>query len=140
MTSYAESVLFGHTPTQNEICIARFPDGKWYRAACVEVVPDPSGTQYICVQVDFGQLHTIDVDWIRRIPERFVTLMPYLAQQTILEGTESMEQVSAELVNRVSDLLPVNSLITTSVLRREETFYIVSIPEVSAVLSKEGLL
>ena len=74
----------------NEICIARFPDGKWYRAACVNVTPEAAGNQYTFLQADFGHISVIDVDFIRRIPKRFVEFLPFQSFQCILEGTEAI--------------------------------------------------
>lgn len=41
---YAEGIARGHAPKLNEICIARFPDGKWCRAACKNVISNAAGT------------------------------------------------------------------------------------------------
>lgn len=130
----------GHTPKSSEICIALFPDGKWHRAACLEVIPDPSGTRFTCIEVDHGHMHVIDLEFIRRIPKRFVEFLPYLAQQTILEGTENMDQISAALSERFSDILSDNSIVSLTVVSRLDDIYIVRIPKVRDMLSQEGLL
>lgn len=130
----------GYGPKLNEICIARYPDGKWYRSACIDEIADPAGKRYMCIQVDYGETHIVDVDDIRRIPKRLIDSLPYQAQHTILEGTESMEEVKTELSTRLGELLPNNSQVTVSVVSHVEMAYVVRIPEISAILSSEGLL
>lgn len=137
---YATAIVRGYGPKMNEICIARYGDGKWYRSACIDVIEDPAGRRYMCIQVDYGETHIVDVDDIRRIPKRLIDYLPYLAQHTILEGTESMEEVKPELVTRFGEILPTNSKVTVSVISRVDIAYIIRIPEVSAILSSEGLL
>lgn len=140
LEAYATAIVRGYGPKLNEICIARYPDGKWYRSACIDEIADPAGKRYMCIQVDYGETHIVDVDDIRRIPKRLIDSLPYQAQHTILEGTESMEEVKTELSTRLGELLPNNSQVTVSVVSRVEMAYVVRIPEISAILSSEGLL
>ena len=142
---YAEGIARGHAPKLNEICIARFPDGKWCRAACKNVISNAAGTIYNCIQVDYGATHFLGIDFIRQIPRRFVEFLPLQAHRALLEGTENIHQQSPELVGRLDELLPVNSLKTLSIVRRQvngivrtprETL-IVRMPDVRAILSKE---
>lgn len=85
-------------------------------------------------------MNIIDLNYIRRIPKRLVSFLPYLAQHTILEGTENLEEIPQALSERVSDILSENSVVTVSVVGRQDHLYIVRIPQVSDVLSQEGLL
>ncbi|KAI9555491.1 hypothetical protein GHT06_018006 [Daphnia sinensis] len=140
LEAYATAIVRGYGPKMNEICIARYPDGKWYRSACLDEIADPAGKRYMCIQVDYGETHIVDVDDIRRIPKRLIDYLPYQAQHTILEGTESMEEVKTELSTRLGELLPNNSQVTVSVVSRIEMAYVVRIPQISAILSSEGLL
>ncbi|KZS17360.1 Uncharacterized protein APZ42_016991 [Daphnia magna] len=140
LEAYATAIVRGYGPKLNEICIARYPDGKWYRSACIDEIADPAGKRYMCIQVDYGETHIVDVDDIRRIPKRLIDSLPYQAQHTILEGTESMEEVKTELSTRLGELLPNNSQVTVSVVSHVEMAYVVRIPEISAILSSEGLL
>ncbi|XP_046653473.1 uncharacterized protein LOC124344087 [Daphnia pulicaria] len=139
MEDYAKAIARGHGPKLNEICLALYPDGKWYRSVCLDVIADPAGSRYMCLQVDYGETHIIDIDDIRRIPRRFIDFLPYLAQHAILEGTDAMEEVKQDLVTRFSDILPKNSKVTVSVVSRVEITYIVRIPEVAEILASEGL-
>lgn len=139
MEDYAKAIARGHGPKLNEICLALYPDGKWYRSVCLDVIADPAGSRYMCMQVDYGETHIIDIDDIRRIPRRFIDFLPYLAQHAILEGTDAMEEVKQDLVTRFSDILPKNSKVTVSVVSRVEITYIVRIPEVAEILASEGL-
>lgn len=108
----------------------------------MEVVNEAAGKLYFCIQVDCGKLHYIDVTQIRRIPKRFVDYLPYLAQQTILEGTETLQVVETNLAHRFSELLPEGSIVTVTSAKRCEgdEMYIVRLPEISATLTSEGLL
>lgn len=140
MAIYAESISRGHSPKMNEICIARYADGKWYRSACVDITEDVGGSVYSCVQVDCGNIQIIDVDSVRRIPKRFVEFLPFQAHQAILEGTETIEVIQPELATRVFEILPANCVRTVSVVGRFDIAFIVRIPEVSDILVKESLL
>lgn len=104
------------------------------------MIADPAGNRFWCLQVDYGDTHIVDIDDIRRIPKRLIDFLPYLAVHAILEETKSMEEVKMDLINRFSDILPKNSKVTVNVVSREEVTYIVRIPEVSDILSSEGLL
>ena len=88
LADYAEGISRIHAPKLNEICIARFPDGKWYRAACVNFSSGVAGTRYTCIQVDYGHLNLIGVEDIRQIPKRFVEFLAFQAHHTVLDGTK----------------------------------------------------
>ena len=57
MTAYATAVARGHGPNLSEICIARCPDGKWYRAACLDVIPDPGNHVNVFFYVNSRRNH-----------------------------------------------------------------------------------
>ena len=141
LTDYAEGISRGHAPKLNEICIARFPDGKWYRAACLDS-HDAARSVYTCIQVDNGHVNLVDIAFIRRIPKRFVEFLAFQAHQAILEGTENIPQILHELTARFAEILPENSVKTISVVRRHDdgVALIVRIPEVGAILSQESLI
>ncbi|XP_045034654.1 LOW QUALITY PROTEIN: uncharacterized protein LOC116930611 [Daphnia magna] len=139
---YANGVACGYHPKLNEICVARFPGGRWYRAVCLNVIHDrqPTGTRYLCNQVDFGELNILDASKIRRAKKWMIDLLPYLAQQAVLEGTDSMEQMEPKLVERFAKILPENSVVDVNVVNRVDMSYVVRIPKVNATLSFERLL
>ncbi|KAI9559574.1 hypothetical protein GHT06_013579 [Daphnia sinensis] len=139
---HANSIACDYHPKLNEVCIARFPGGRWYRAVCLNVILDrqSTGTRYLCNQVDFGDMCILDASKIRRAKKWMIDLLPYLAQHAILEGTDSMEQMEPKLVERFVKILPENSIVDVNVVNRVDTSYVVRIPKVNATLSFERLV
>lgn len=133
LSNYAKGISHGHVPKLNEVCIARFADGNWYRAACVDVSPNAKETLFTCIQVDYGYIDKIDIPFIRRIPKRFVEFLPFQAHHAILEGFETIEIVSKELVVRLAEILPTNSVRTVNIVRRHDDHvaFVVRIPDVN---------
>lgn len=140
MAEYASGISLGPVIEVNLIYMVKYPDGKWYRAVCVEATSYGAGNSYGFIQVDGGTYHCADVESVRRIPTRFVNFMPFLAQQGKLVEVESIPEVSEKLINRFSELLPAQSVVSAEVVRREELSYVVRLPEIGAVLSSEGLI
>ncbi|XP_057365752.1 uncharacterized protein LOC130686636 [Daphnia carinata] len=139
---YANGIACGYHPKLNEVCLARFPGGRWYRAVCLNVIPDrqPTGTRYLCNQVDFGEMNILDASKIRRAKKWMIDLLPYLTQHAILEGTDSMEQMEPKLIERFAQILPEHSVVDVNVVNRLGMSYVVRIPKVNATLAFERLL
>lgn len=106
------------------------------------MIPDRQSTEirYSCNQVDYGEMHVLDVNEIRPAKKWMVDLIPYLAQHAILQGTDSMKQMEPKLVQRFSKILPESTVVEVNVVSRDDKSYVVHIPKVNATLSFEGLL
>ena len=140
MAEYAKSVL-GHSPVVGEICIVRsIEENNWFRGACLKRIEGGSTPTFEFALVDFGDVIQVFPDDIRRIPKRFVDVLPYVAQAVILKGCENMEEVGPNLIKRVKELLPINSHVDVNVKIMDSNLYIVDIPSVSSVLKNEGLI
>ena len=137
MCSYSEEILTGHTPVCNEVCIIKSPvDGLWYRAAMLSA----QGSEFAFILVDYGQLLSVAVGDIRRIPKRFVDSVPYIAQPAMLNEVRHVLELDDQLGARISALLPENSFVPLRVVSRNGRVYAVDIPSVSKILLEEGLL
>lgn len=139
MAAYANSVSLGHVVEENLIYIVRYPDGKWYRAACIEIASDGAGNAYGFLQVDRGQIHYTTIDHIRRIPARFINYLPFLCHQVELAEVETINDPPAKLTNRFKELLTEKPVVEAEVVKSGE-FYVIRLPEISAILSQERLI
>lgn len=50
----------------NECCVIKYKNGRWYRTYCVEVLFDGFATMHF---IDFGNMRPIEISDIRPIPE-----------------------------------------------------------------------
>ena len=138
MCRYAEGIAGGHIPAETEICIVKSPnDGLWYRAAALQA--EANSSSFLCILVDYGQMLSVGVGDVRRIPKRFVELMPYVAQQAVLNDVKDGD-VDEKLGARICSLLPENSFVSARVVGRSDLLYVVDIPSVGKILLQEGLL
>lgn len=132
IAEYAESVPHEHSPKVNEICIARFSDKKWHRAACKKIYYDsyPWGAGFDLIDVD-GDLEDQFAfsRFIRRIPTRFFEFLPYVAHRTVLENVTG-ENLSRELFDLFEGFLPEKSIVSVSVVDCINDVCIVRIPTV----------
>jgi len=139
MSRYSEEILFGYTPVNGEICIVQSPkDGRWCRAAVLQ--PTDCNSVFLVFLVDYGEVLSIPVENMRRIPKRFVDCIPYIAHQAELNVCQGITKMDDKLRARVSALLPTNSRVSVRVVARSDVAYVVEIPSVSKVLREEGLV
>lgn len=138
--TYADTIIRGFSPQPGAVCLGRTPDGTWYRVACLEQMKEGDSTLHFCIQVDYGKMSLYDTLDLRRIPQRFVHALPYLAFQGILNELKSYDEPDEALKKRLRELLPVRSVVQLTIVRLDGESYIVDIPGVGDQLVKEGLL
>lgn len=142
MGKYIETTTdLGFSPAIAEICMVRSPrDGKWHRAALIESDKDEFGFNYFFLLVDRADSIGVKVNDIRPIPKRFVECLPYMAVQAYLKETRGKEDVDAETVKLVTELLPPMTVTTATVIDREGDIYVVEIPAVTAALTRNDVV
>ena len=139
MTTYGQTLVVGHSPSLNEICMVRDSDC-WHRAACIQA---GATEQAMVVLVDSGETQCKVVTDILRIPKRFVDWCPFMANLSILnELRDNLESPHNEKMRAIAaELLPPGSCVSLQIVAREAdgTVY-VDMPHLSTALKANGFI
>lgn len=122
-----------YSPRFQEVCLAKFKDGMWYRAMNLKTIIE---TQSACVLfLDYGNVEEVKFKDIRRMVSDF-TQSPILMSLCRVEGIPN--NPSEQVITRVKELIRVNEVYEIQVLDMESSGeYKISIPEISKQLKSE---
>ncbi|PNF38229.1 hypothetical protein B7P43_G12388 [Cryptotermes secundus] len=124
-----------YVPRYSELCFARYEDGVWYRAMCLE---EHSSKENNIIFLDFGNMAYIDKTRIRKMVPEFVET-PAVALLCSMKGID--KNSSETLKKRVDELIQVNKIYKAHVVScLEPGNYVIEFPHITEVLIKENLL
>ena len=133
ITEYCESTDHNdrYNPRVNELCLAKYKDGIWYRAVNIQTLSDSCHVLFL----DFGNEEEVEFKHIRRMVQDFVTF-PTIMSMCYIDGLP--ETPSVEMLKRVKELVQVNKPYEVQVLKQTSVGeYKIHLPEISNQLKSE---
>ncbi|KAL5284892.1 hypothetical protein ACFFRR_006923 [Megaselia abdita] len=121
-----------YTPRENELCLVKQKDDRWYRGQCFEVVGD--GVPSIEF-IDYGHIDTIPIEDIRMYPKQFIH--PLATVSCMIEGIPETyhPEVGKLLKSKLEFGMRVEAYIETQIIDNEST-QMIYIPKLIKLLKK----
>ncbi|XP_058807186.1 uncharacterized protein LOC131673302 isoform X2 [Phymastichus coffea] len=135
---YVKNTPDHYIPRERELCIALY-DGVYYRAVCMHSSATPTTSRVTFI--DYGNTECVQHKDIRMMTDDFMSMGP-LTTFCSLSHMIPSEKLTSAVTKRLSELLPVNELITIKIISEDNedgTPYI-DIPEIHIKLMEEKLL
>ncbi|XP_011296772.1 uncharacterized protein [Fopius arisanus] len=137
MKKYSEST--GHyIPRINELCIALFEDGAWYRGCCI--TPEATKTSAMIFFLDFGNSADVLYTNIREMTRDFLKPEAFGSVCCVYDFMDSTGDVAPQVQARLETLLEANGSYNVQIVSFDGNMYDIKLPDIRAQLVKEGLL
>ncbi|XP_063992724.1 uncharacterized protein LOC135170650 [Diachasmimorpha longicaudata] len=138
MKQYCESSSH-YIPRNNELCIALFEDGQWYRGCCID--PNSTASSALVFFLDFGNLSEVRHTDMREMTRDFLKPEAFGCICTILDFIDkSTGEVSQQVLARLEALLLQNETYRVEIAGFDGDEYQIKLPEIQSQLVEEGLL
>ncbi|KAK3919352.1 Protein vreteno [Frankliniella fusca] len=135
LNEYCESTdsNSSYNPRLNEVCLAKYTDGMWYRAVNIETITPTQSCQVYFL--DYGNTEVVQFKDIRRMVPDFKPI-PVIMSMCTVDGTPPNRTL--EVIKRINELVTLNKMYEVDVLETIELGdYKIHIPEISNQLKSE---
>lgn len=121
---------------EDEICLAKYSDGKWYRATCLKYLSD---TKTICSFIDLGNLSKVNNIDIKKCPRNLNK--PCFSVSCFIED---LDEVTPEMEARLNELIPLEKFIVDEIkyvqVSDDEEICVIELKNIVRILREEGLM
>lgn len=121
---------------ENEICLAKNSDEKWYRATCLKYLSD---TTTVVSFIDLGNLSKVYNIDIKKCPKELNK--PCFSVSCFIED---LDEVTPEMEKRLNQLIPLDKLIVDEIkyvqISDDEEICVIELKNIVRILREEGLM
>ncbi|XP_015127012.1 uncharacterized protein LOC107048379 [Diachasma alloeum] len=138
MKKYSESSSH-YIPRDNELCIALFEDGQWYRGCCFN--SKATATSALVFFLDFGNLSEVLHTDIREMTRDFLKPEAFGCVCSLYDFIDpATSEVAPPVLARLETLLLQNETYKVEIVSFDGDEYQIKLPEIQSKLVEEGLL